>query len=348
MKKIRIIISLLLVLTVLALTGCANGFKPTPTENPTENISENEPDGEDGRVEYEVKKYEVEDGAFENEGELNLYRYEDLPDAERVIDVFNEYYNISLSADADLQRDDGYGNWFWDNGDRINNISAAVSLSSKTGKFSFYYAPGNQVVLNASKVSTADEKELDKKVSEFVAGFEFVTGKLELESLSPYDDLYYPCVMNEGDDSEDVQIKGRRYFFVSPDYSKQSVDAQEGINCYVECGNSDITERETQYFVITLFNDGTIVSADNNITKAAIVPDSTQKMIDETYMDKLVSYFTSTVEDDTFILKRAYVSSYNNYFGRPDITPVINVEYCFKSNPSDVKTTEIALEGFYD
>ncbi|MCR4564374.1 MAG: hypothetical protein K5755_07060 [Clostridiales bacterium] len=350
MKYLRIITAVLLSLVIaFSLCSCSIEMIDKSPATTTEPIPTDDHDGWDGVPEYEVKKYEIEDRtAFEVQGDLNVYKYDTIDDAEKVIDVLNDYYKVDLKVDEDTHYEDGYGNWFWDNGETADVISAAVSLSSKTGKFSFYYAPGQNAVLSASKVGSIDEDKWDEKVTEFVSKFEFVTGKLEMDGSIVYNDLYYPCITEDGGDSDDVQVKGRRYFFVSDEYSKQRVDAQDGLSCYVECGNSEITARDVQYFVVTIFNDGTIVSVDNNITKAPIIPDGTQKMIDENDMEKLVSFFTSTVEDDTFILKRAYVCSYDNYFGRPGISPVIKIEYAFKSNPSDVQATEIALEGFYD
>jgi hypothetical protein len=348
MRKFRAVISVVLVLTVLALTGCANIFKSKPVENTSSEIPTDDHDGWDGVQEYTVSKYEVNEGAFETTGDLKLYRYEEVEGAENVIDVFNSYYNIDLKVDEETKHENGYGNWFWENGDSTDIISAAVSMSSKTGKFSFSYSPGRKAVESASKAETPEDNKWDEKVTEFVNKFEFVTGKLTLDSSSPYNDMYYPFIAEGQEDTEDIQVKGRRYLFVSSDYSKQKVEAQDGLNCYVECGDSDITNRDTQYFVVTVFNDGTIVSANNYITKANIVSDGTEKMIDESSMDKLLVYFSSTTEDDTMVLTRAYVCSYSNYFGYPEITPAIKVEYYYKSNPSDVQATEIMLQGFYD
>ncbi len=347
MKKFRIITALFLsLIIVVSLCSCSITLRDefTTTTGP---VSADEGDEWENYEEYDVEKYELENDAFKAEGELNLYKYEDLDDAQKVIDVFNSYYDADLKVDEDTQHD-GYGNWFWDNGDDSDPVSASVSMSSKTGKFSFYYVPDMQVIKNASTLVSVDGDKWTDKVTEFVNKFEFVTGKLTLDGSVAYNDMYYPVFEEGNDDSQDVRVWGRRFFFVSEDYSKQKVLAQDGLECYVECGSSDIETRDVQYFVVTIFNDGTIVSADNYITKADIVSDGTQKMIDESFMDKLLEYFTSTKEDDTLIVKRIYIDSYSNYFGYAEITPVVKVEYCYKSDTDDVRTTEFALEGFYN
>jgi len=347
MKKLRIITAIILsLIIVVSLCSCSISLRDELTTT-TEPVPTDDHDGWDGTQEYEVKKYELENDAFKVEGDLNLYKYEDLSDAENVIDVFNSYYDIDLKVDEDTQHD-GYGNWSWDNGEQSNIVSASVSMSSKTGKFSFYYVPDMKVIKNASTLVDVDGDKWTDKVTEFVNKFEFVTGKLTLDGSVAYNEMYYPVLEEGNDDSQDIRVWGRRFFFVSEDYSKQKVSAQDGLDCYVECGSSDIETRDVQYFVVTIFNDGTIVSADNYITKAQIVSDGTSKMIDDSSMDKLLEYFTSTKEDDTLIVKKVYVDSYSNYFGYVEITPVVKVEYCFKSDTDDVQTTEFALEGLYN
>jgi hypothetical protein len=346
MTKIKIIALFLIAVLVFSLCSCKISLiEPEDRTLPT--ISTNESDGEEGQREYPVTKYKLADGAIELSGPVNRYIYADLDGADKVIDTLNGIFDIDLKIDETINFTNGYSNWFWDNGEGLNAVSASVSMSSKTGKFSFYYKPDNNLILTASQAGGAEEEKLLEKATDFVNKFSFVTGELKFEYSEADNDLYYPLLVEGATDSEDFKVSGRTFYFTSEKYSRQKLDVNSEItNCYVECGNSNILMREVQYFVVTLFPDGTVVSADNYITKAPILSNGTVEMIDESKLNTMLEYFTSTTEDDTLLIKRIYVNAYSNYFGYPEINPFMNIEYSFASDPDNIQLMEFSFDPF--
>lgn len=347
MKIFRTITAILLsLIIILSLCSCKIEMVDNSTTTTTSNQQE-EVDI-DNWQEYDIKEYEIEDGAFEISGELNLYKYEDLPEAQNVIPTLNEYFNIELKLDEEINYSNGYGNWGWDDGKQLVDESASVSMSSKTGKFTLNYKPASEILYAASKITSVDEDKWNDEITEFAEKFEGITGKLTLDGSVATADLYYPYISEDGEDSTELHLFGRKYYFISEN-SKQTVDVQDGASCYIECGNSDIKTRDVQYFVVTALNDGTIVTVDNNITKAEIVSDGTKRMIDESDMDDVLQFFGSPVKDDKMIVKRVYINSYSNYFGYPEIVPTVKIDYVFESDTDEgVRTTELSLDGFKD
>ncbi len=349
MKKIKILTAVLLSLVItLSLCSCKVEMIDKGTTT-TEEISTDDHDGQEGYEEFTVSDYEIKENAFEVSGQVNRYIYDSLENAGNVISTLNEYFDIELKVDESTDYENGYANWFYEDGSVEDQLDASVSASSKTGKFSFYFKPHNDVIQAASKLSEASEDELLEKATDFVNKFSFVTGELAFDFSTSDADLYYPLMNEEGTDSEDVRVPGRTFMFTSEKYSKQRLDLNETLNCYVECGNSNIKLRDVQYFTVTLLADGTIVSADNYITSAQILENGTYEMITEEKMDKIIEdYFRAPQENDKLVISRVFIDSYGNYFGYPEIDPVVKMEYYFESDPENVQVTEFAIEGFFN
>lgn len=332
---------------IILLSGCTIvEITPGQTAPVEEQTESGEPD--DAFADYSITEYELKENAIEVTGELKKYAYADLDGADRFIDVLNEYFDVELKADEDLSYDNGYANWSWSEGEFPDVKDVSVSACSKTGKFSLYLTPHNKDLVAVSQAGDATEEKLIDKATDFVNKFSFITGDLTFEYSIPDNDLYYPFISEDGGDTEEMHVAGRRFLFSSEQYSKQTVSANDSLICPVECGNEDQTLRNVQYFSVTLLADGTIVSAVNCITKAQITDNGDWKMITSDDIDKLVGYFYSTVKDDKLIITRIYVESYNNYFGNPDINPVLNIEYYLESAPENVRTSQMSIEGFYN
>lgn len=346
-----------LIICVVISTGCSAYGESNHNDEHTETITSestsltNDNDNYEGEEEwpeeYPVSDYQLLDDAFKISGDINEYRYAQLDGAEKVIDTINDYFGISLTLDTDIDYHDGYGNWFYNNDAPISSESASVSGSSVTGKFTFNYKPDDKRIIKASENNNADEKQLRTIAEDFANRFTFVTGKLDLVDEKEAEDISYTIPSDRGNDNV-VEVSGRQYYFTSERFSKEQVSLQEGRSCYIECGDSSITDRETQYFVITLWNDGTIIDASNYITSANIEKTGTKHMIGSTDIDKLLTYFTSNTENDTIIIRKVYIDSYSNYFGYSTIQPVIKIEYCFKSDINDIQTTEIVIDGLLE
>lgn len=344
MKKMRVIICILLVLSIVVFSGCSvqmieNGTVAPETENTVED--------EDLFSSYPVAEYELKENAIEVSGELNRYIYGDIENAGKTVDIINEYYEIELKADGETN-ENGYANWSYEKGSLQDGISVSFSASMKTGKFLLYCKPYNETIITASQASEASEEGLIEKAKEFADKFSNITGELTFECSMPANDFNYPILTDGATDSEDFSVPARKFLFYSEENSKQTVKANEDMTCYVECNDGDTPLKNVQYFSVVMLADGTVVLAENCITKADIIENGKWMMITEKNMDTLLKLFNSSVKDDKLIISRIYVDAYNNYFGYPEINPVLKVEYCFASSPQDVKTTEVAIDTFVE
>lgn len=345
------------IICTIIVTGCTVNIKTNNiddlsqafTDEDTSDIYNNaNPEGEEEwPEEYPITDYQLLDDAFKISGDINEYRYVQIEDAEKIIDTLNDYFGITLTLDTEIEYHDGYGNWFYNNDAPIDSEHASVSCSSVTGKFSFNYKPEDNRIIKAADNNNIDLKQMRKIAEEFADHFSYVTGELILADEKDAEDISYTIPSDKGNDIV-VTVSGRTYYFTSEEYSKVNVSVQEGQNCYVECGDSSIIDRESQYFAVTIWNDGTIVDASNYITRAEIEKTGTKQMIEAKDIDKLLTYFMSNTENDTLIIKKIYIDSYSNYFGYSTIEPVVKVEYCLKSDINNTQTTEIVIEGLLE
>ena len=343
MKKMRAVIYLVLALSVLAFSGCTVEYidNNTVTQEPASESYE------EVYGEYPVTKYELKDNAFETTGGLKKYEYEQISETDGIIGILNEYFEASLAKNDFTGEQEGYANWEYEEGEVMDERDLSVSTSTHTGKFSLYYKPFNETVVSASKMGAADEEELLETATDFVNRFSFVTGSLTFECSMPENMTPYP-VVNEGDDSSsDVLVSGRSVWFYSEQYSRQTVSANGETQLPVEGLNEKAPLKDVLYFTVTLLADGTVVSAENSVTRADISENGVFQMITEKNMDKILSRFKSTKKDDKLVVSRIYVDSYINNFGSVDIQPVVKVEYYLESMPDDVRTNEFAIEDLY-
>ena len=314
--------------------------------DPTIEAPAPEPDGweEEFPQEYPVTKWLLEGGAgqvFAQTGVLNKYRYEKLQGAEDYVTLLQSYADEALGSSVDFVPDldtahDGYCNWFL----QTDTGSASVSGSDLTGRFCFNLWPGTE---RASKVSVdpLDVDSLLVKARAFADRFTGLTGELEYVSSKVDYDQYYP----DQADTPDIRVRTLTCYFRSTEYSRIQAQMQDGYDVPVLCGDSEIEDPSQQLFTVTLWPDGTVVTANNYLTRAALELDSTCPMLTEAAMPQLVSFFTSFVEDDTMVVTKITADCYNVYFGSAEADPTLSITYYYASDPDMVQTTQIIAEG---
>ena len=354
--------TLALLLALLLLCGCA--AKPTPQPEPeqpqpethaepeAQPVSEaqeapaGEPEGweEEWPREYPVADCRLAEGAIPQTGELNKYRYTQLDGAECYMDVVAGYLSRFLGDGLTMEEDsphDGYANWFITG----ENGGASVSGSSITGRFSYSMQPDFDRILQASASEITDPAAMEQAARNFAALFSGITGELELLGSEEQEAYYHDERTNE---MKDITVPVLVYTFRSSANSELSLDIQEGLSGPVCCGSSDSYDLAVHCFTATVWPDGTVVAADNNITAAGVEEDGTTRMIGESDLPVLAEFFTSYAENDTLIIESVRADSYSVYFGSAEIEPTVTVEYRFESDPDTLLTTEFVLPGLFD
>lgn len=356
-------------LTALLLTGCAalptaDPAAPLQTEAPetaetaAAETTEAAPVGtatpatesvygeweEEWPEEYPVTQYRLADGAITQTGELQQYRYVQLPAAEDYVGLLAVAARSAL-GDPSLEftmdsPHDGYANWFIDG----ENGSAAVSGSSITGRFCYSVYPGFDRVLAQTEAVISEPDALRQIAEDFAAQFSSITGDLVLVSADP-DEMYYHDERTT--ELRDVTVPVMVYTFRPAEQGRVLLDIQPGNSVPVTCGDSTIPDLSVHCFTVTVWPDGTVIAADNYITLAEIAADGTVRMIDESDMQTLLSYLTSTTENDCVVIESIRADRFSVYFGDAGIEPTLWITYYFESDPSDVHSTEFVLPGLF-
>ena len=310
---------------------------PTETEDPVKEDWE-----EEWPEEYPVTNYRLEDGAITQHGELNQYRYTQLPAAESYVDLLTDTAHAALGDETlPFEMDsphDGYANWFM----RSETGSASVSGSSITGRFCYSVYPGFDRVLPMSETTITDRSGMEQAARDFAARFAQITGALELVSAADE-----PCHYNDlrSDELRDITVPTVVYTFRSAQQSGTLLEIQPGDPVPVTCGDSTLADLSVPCFTVTVWPDGTVVAANNYITKADAVADGTTRMPDESDMPMLLTYLSSFTENDTVVITSIRACSFSVYFGSADIEPTLTVEYYFESDPDNRQSTELVLPG---
>ena len=351
---------LALLLALLLLCGCAarpaaqpEPEQPQETQEPeaqpepeVQDPPAGEPEGweEEWPREYPVANFRLAEGAITQTGELNRYRYTQLDGAERYHDIVAGYLFRYLGDDLGTEEDsphDGYANWFITG----ENGGASVSGSSITGRFSYSMQPGFDRILQASESEITDPAAMERAARDFAALFAEITGELELLDSEEQEAYYHDERTNE---MKDITVPVLVFTFRSKAHSELSLDIQEGLSAPVCCGSSDSADLAVHCFTATVWPDGTVVAADNNITAAGVAGDGTTRMIGESDLPVLAEFITSYAENDTLIIESIRADSYNVYFGSAEIEPTVTVEYRFESDPDSLHSTEFVLPGLFD
>lgn len=308
---------------------------------------------EEWPTEYPVENYKLQsaDGGsvFAQSGELNVWRYEQLPAAEDYVSILQGYldelkensgsnYNCGeLTVDAETVHD-GYANHFAQNG-LEQGQGASLSGSSVTGRFSFSLWPGQYAALLAGK-SVSDRAALEEAARSFVRRFEGITGQLVLQQIEDETLEFFP---DPRDVHTTVQVSALRFRFTAATEkaAHPTLTIQDGLEVPVTCGDSTLDNLGEHSFSVTVLPDGTVANANNYITLASPIPDGTIRMIDESDMKTLLGFFTSYEQDDTMVITSIRASTFSVYFGSALIEPTITVEYYLESDPGVLQTTDM-------
>ena len=314
-----------------------------PSEDmPTDN---GEPEGweEDWPEEYVVDGYRFEDGALAQTGELNKYRYLQLDGAQRYIDIISLYVQQFLGVPLSTEEDsahDGYANVFL----QCPGGNASVSGSSITGRFSYNLSPNFDQIAEKAESPLMDEAAMERSAREFTALFSSITGELELLKSEQQEADYHDP---DSDCLRDVSVPVMVFTFRSAENSAL-LDIQDGLPAPVCCGDSMIDNLNVHCFVVTVWPDGTVVEANNYITRADVVATGTIRMPDEDDFPKLLNFFTSYTEHDTVVFDSICADHFDVYFGSADIEPAMTVEYHLESDPENSLSTQFVLPGLFD
>ena len=306
-----------------------------------------EPEGweEEFPQEYPITEWRIEGEGFRQSGEINLYRYEQLPEAEHYVDILTGIAREELNApDASFEPDsqhDGYANWSMSAG----SGSASISGSSITGRFTYNLYPGFTRILEQSEAEITDRAAMEAAARAFVDEFAGITGELELAGSRDEEEHYHD---ERFSGLHDVVVPAVIYYFRSAEHSRVTLTAQDGLEVPVTCGDSTIDDLSDHVFAVTVWPDGTVVTGDNYVTKAVIVSDGTMEMPGKDSLDEIASFLTSFTENDALIVESAALEEYSVYFGHGEIDPVLTVYYHFASSPDEHESTMIVIPGLLD
>ncbi len=302
-----------------------------------------EPEGweEEWPPEYPLAGYELLDGAIQQTGRLNKYRYEQLDGAETYMILAADYVREALDCgdELTLREDsphDGYANWLME----APIGSASVSGSSVTGRFVFSLYPGFDRILEMTERTITDRGAMEQAARDFADRFSGITGDLELvkavDKVQDYHD-------ERSAGFQDVHVPAVVYTFRSADHSRLELEIQEGLDAPVLCGDSTLDDLAVHCFTVTVWPDGTVVRGNNYITRAQTVPDGSARMPDADDVSELISYLSSNTENDTVVIREIRVDRYSVYFGYPDVEPYLTMTYYFESDPTEEHRTEFVI-----
>lgn len=309
----------------------------------TETASGGEPEGweEAWPPEYPVENYRLSDGAIQQTGSLNKYRYEQLREAETYVELLADYVRVALDCGDALSVEedsphDGYANWFME----APVGRASVSGSSITGRFTFDLYPGFDRILEMTEQPITDRAAMEQAARDFVSRFSGITGALELVKAADETQDYHD---ERSSGFQDVHVPAVVYTFRSAEHSRLLLELQEGLSAPVLCGDSTLDDLSGHCFTVTVWPDGTVVRGNNYITRAQAVPDGTVRMPDADDVPELISYLCSNVENDTVVIRGLRADSFSVYFGYADILPFLTMTYYFESDPEELLTTEFVI-----
>lgn len=313
--------------------------EPTPADVET-TAAVGEPEGweEEWPEEYPVEDYRLPDGAIQQTGRLNKYRYEQLDGAETYMDLAAAYVRETLGCgDALTLREDsphdGYANWLME----APNGSATVSGSSVTGRFVFSLYPGFDRILEMTERPVTDRGAMEQAARDFANRFSVITGDLELVKSADEEQHYHD---ERSSGMRDVVVPAVVYTFRSGSSSKLSLEIQDGLDAPVLCGDSDLDDLSLHCFTVTVWPDGTVVRGNNYITRAKTVPDGSVRMPDAGDVPELISYLSSMTEHDVIVIEELRADRYSVYFGCAEVEPLLTMTYHFESDPADRLSTE--------
>ncbi len=309
-------------------------------------LNEGEPEGweEEWPEEYVVDGYRLEDGAITQTGELKKYRFAQLDGAERYMDIIALYVQQFLGDSLAMEEDsphNGYANWFYSG----EHGTASVSGSSITGRFCYMLSLDFDKILENTESAVMDEAAMERAARDFCALFRDITGKLELLKAEKQEADYNDP---RSDEPRAVSVPVMVYTFRSAENSSLTLDMQDGQPAPVCCGDSTIEDLKTHCFTATVWPDGTVVEANNYITRSEVTENGTARMLTQDDLPRLLNFFTSTTAQDTVVFESIRADRFDVYFGSADIEPVLTVEYHFESDPEAHYSTQFVLPGLLD
>ena len=285
------------------------------------------------------------DGVFiPRTGELKCYIYNALPEAEAYVDLLNAYTAEVNGCDPDeMERSesdsyrDGYANT------RLtapNGASASISGNSKTGRFSYSRNPSSDEIHQELRGFMGDADAMEPTARAFVERFASITGPLTLVETQMDEKTF----LNDGYSYPDITVPTVTFVYKA-EGGHGKLEAQPGLELPIQCSNAEASDADAACFSVTLGANGKILSAENCVTLATMVPDVTKPVPTEENIPGILQYLTSSVENDTLILHRVEATAYTVYFGGVELHPLITVTYSFASAPDELLTLEIALDA---
>lgn len=324
---------------------------PEPAQKDPADAHSEDP-GEDIPPEYPVQTAIPANGAdnydnvfFPRTGKLNCYLYRDLPAAAQYVERLRDYTAEAFGCKADdLTRDewtaydDGYAN---NSLTGPNDVHASISGNFRTGRFSYHRIPTAEEIQNELSASSLDQSVLESAARAFVDRFSDVTGPLTLAEMKFDTQSYLASQTGE----EDTSVLTVTFCYVAGG-GHGALEAQPGLTVPIQCTNGASSDPDSACFSVTVGMNGKVLFADNCVTRAETELDSLKKDVPtEDNIPGILSYFTSTVKDDTMILHKVEVTHYTVYFGGNDLVPLITLTYSFASDPDNILTTQIALDA---
>ena len=300
-------------------------------------------DDEEFPEEYPVTEYRLEGDVFKAHGEVQAYRYEPLPMEDGYQIVLHNYAEAALNSEGLMSLDadsvhDGYANW----GMYGPNGNAFASGSDITGRFSFNLAPGFDKILEMTEAKIEDPDMMQRKAVEFAALFSDITGEIALDH-SQEDTCHYHD--ERASELQDVTVSAITYYFRPVGKAYETRPMQEGLEVPVRSGDSNVLDLPYDCFYVTVWPDGTVISACNYITRAEIVQADTVRLPEEEDIWKIMEFMTSFTENDTVVITSIEPTMYGVYFGSGNIDPDITVEYYYASDPDNKQSTVFDLRG---
>ncbi len=285
------------------------------------------------------------DGVFiPRTGELNCYIYYALPEAEAYVDLLNAYTAEICGCDPDdMERSesdsyrDGYANTYLT---APNGASASISGNSKTGRFSYSRSPSSDEIHQELRGFLSDADAMEPTARAFVERFASITGPLTLVETQMDEKTF----LNDGYSYPDITVPTVTFVYKA-EGGHGKLEAQPGLELPIQCSNAEASDANAACFSVTLGANGKILSAENCVTLASMVPDVTKHVPTEENIPGILQYLTSSVENDTLILHSVEATAYTVYFGGVELHPLITVTYSFASAPDEVQTLEIALDA---
>lgn len=346
-RKKVIIVSLVISVLILLFIGTKIYVDnhPQPSENDSISLHRHLPTNceycatynqeQELPVSYKITQVEFsEDFEIWPKEEIPIYEYDCFHSEYELVQILNKYFDIYLiQNNYSYEEEKTVGNYQFNSAPNNNekNSTYTFTCNHYSGKFAFvnlrspkelkrFYKEYRQADLSAPY------PQMEQIAQEFANNFTPILGQLTLDYSEPFE--IYESFFNTDDSYSFYEYNYQGYIFHFNLSEETKLPIFEGYE-----GSIYYANKNKSYFNVYIRPDGTIYRVDNLLSRASCIPCDSRGPLDKHYLEKCAQIFTSPYENDTIVFTAIQSVDYKNDFYERITTPILTVEYYYKSNP---------------